>query len=142
LTLFLIPPLRYRSDLGTQDSSRRPKTSYETSRTSIYSPVSAHRCASSSTPGHENQFPHAIAKHTFDHLHAFMWWRVTTMVMHRHRMTWTALRRRLKGPYGWRPIVINEIELFPISSVTVTRYRWRGTTIPSAWPTENIEPAA
>jgi hypothetical protein len=43
-----------------------------------------------------------------------------------------ALRRRFKGPHGWRPIVINEIELFPISSVTVTRYRWRGTTIPSS----------
>jgi RNA-directed DNA polymerase len=92
--------------------------------------------------GWANYFRHAVAKHTFDRLHAFTWWRVITMVMHRHRMTWTALRRRFKGPHGWRPIVINEIELFPISSVTVTRYRWRGTTIPSAWPTENIEPAA
>ena len=27
-------------------------------------------------------------------------------------------------------------------NVAVTRYRWRGTKIPSAWPTENIEPAA
>jgi RNA-directed DNA polymerase len=92
--------------------------------------------------GWANYFRHAVAKHTFDRLHAFTWWRVITMVMHRHRMTWTALRRRFKGPHGWRPIVINEIELFPISSVTVTRYRWRGTTIPSAWPTETIEPAA
>ena len=87
-------------------------------------------------------FRHAVAKHTFDRLHAFTWWRVITMVMHRHRMTWTALRRRFKGPHGWRPIVINEIKLFPISSVAVTRYRWRGTTIPPAWPTETIEPAA
>ena len=44
--------------------------------------------------------------------------------------------------HGWRPIVIDGIELFNISSVPVTRYRWRGTTIPSARPTENIEPAA
>jgi hypothetical protein len=28
------------------------------------------------------------------------------------------------------------------SSVAVTRYRWRGATIPSAWPTANIEQAA
>ena len=92
--------------------------------------------------GWANYFRHAVAKHTFDRLHAFVWWRIVTMVMHRHRMTWTALRRRFKGPQGWRPIAVDGIELFPISSVPVTRYRWRGTTIPSAWPTENIEPAA
>jgi RNA-directed DNA polymerase len=92
--------------------------------------------------GWANYFRHAVAKHTFDRLYAFVWWRIVTMVMHRHRMTWTALRRRFKGPQGWRPIVIDGIELFPISSVPVTRYRWRATTIPSAWPTENIEPAA
>jgi hypothetical protein len=39
-------------------------------------------------------------------------------------------------------IAVDGIELFPISSVPVTRYRWRATTIPSAWPTETIEPAA
>jgi RNA-directed DNA polymerase len=92
--------------------------------------------------GWANYFRHAVAKHTFDRLSAFVWWRIITMVMHRHRMTWTALRRRFKGPHGWRPIVIDGIELFNISSVPVTRYRWRGTTIPSAWPTETIEPAA
>ena len=86
--------------------------------------------------GWANYFRHAVAKHTFDRLHAFVWWRIVTMVMHRHRMTWTALRRRFKGPHGWRPIAIDGIELFPISSVPVTRYRWRATTIPSAWPTE------
>jgi RNA-directed DNA polymerase len=40
--------------------------------------------------GWANYFRHAVAKHTFDRLHAFTWWRVITMVMHRHRMTWTA----------------------------------------------------
>jgi RNA-directed DNA polymerase len=92
--------------------------------------------------GWANYFRHAVAKHTFDRLYAFVCWRIVTMVMHRHRMTWTALRRRFKGPHGWRPIVIDGIELFPLSSVPVTRYRWRATTIPSAWSTENIEPAA
>jgi len=51
--------------------------------------------------------------------------------MHRHRLSWTALRRRFKGPNGWRSIVLDGVELFNISSVTVTRYRWRGTKIPS-----------
>jgi RNA-directed DNA polymerase len=49
-------------------------------------------------------------------------------------MSWTALRRWFKGPAGWRPIVLDEVELFNLASVTITRYRWRGTKIPSAWP--------
>jgi len=90
--------------------------------------------------GWANYFRHAVAKHTFDRLSAFVWWRIITMVMHRHRMTWTALRRRFKGPNGWRPIVVDEVELFNIASVPVTRYRWRGTKIPSPWPTAIIKP--
>jgi RNA-directed DNA polymerase len=92
--------------------------------------------------GWANYFRHAVAKHTFDRLYAFVWWRVITMLMKRHRMTWTALRRRFKGHDGWRPIVIDGIEMFNISSVTVTRYRWRGTKIPTPWPAAVIEPTA
>jgi hypothetical protein len=43
---------------------------------------------------------------------------------------------------SWRPIVVDGIELFTIASVSVTRYRWRGTTIPSPWPAMIIEPPA
>ena len=92
--------------------------------------------------GWANYFRHAVAKHTLDRLYAFVWWRVTNMVMYRHRMTWTALRRRFKGPTGWRPIVMDGIELFNISSVAITRYRWRGSNISTPWATQNIEPAA
>ncbi|HEX5882726.1 MAG TPA: group II intron reverse transcriptase/maturase, partial [Actinomycetota bacterium] len=35
--------------------------------------------------GWANYFKHAVAKHTFDNLRAFVWWRVVRMVMHRHR---------------------------------------------------------
>jgi RNA-directed DNA polymerase len=90
--------------------------------------------------GWANYFKHAVAKHTFDRLYAFVWWRIISWVMYRHRMTWTALRRRFKGPNGWRPIVLDGIEMFVISTTTVTRYRWRGTTIPSPWPTAINEP--
>jgi RNA-directed DNA polymerase len=92
--------------------------------------------------GWANYFKHAVAKHTFDRLYAFVWWRIITWMTYRHRMTWTALRRRFKGPNGWRPIVLDGIEMFVISTVTVTRYRWRGTKIPSPWPTAIIEPTA
>jgi RNA-directed DNA polymerase len=92
--------------------------------------------------GWASYFRHAVAKHTLDRLYAFVWWRVINMVMHRHRLSWTALRRRFKGHNGWRPIVLDGVELFNISSVAVTRYRWRGTSIPSPRPTEITEPAA
>jgi RNA-directed DNA polymerase len=92
--------------------------------------------------GWANYFRYAVAKHTFDRLYAFVWWRIITWVMYRHRMSWTALRRRFKGPHGWRPIVVDGIELFNIASVSVTRYRWRGTTIPSPWPAVIIKPPA
>jgi RNA-directed DNA polymerase len=36
-------------------------------------------------------------------------------------MTWKALRRRLNGPSGWRPIVVDGAELFNIASVPITR---------------------
>jgi RNA-directed DNA polymerase len=91
--------------------------------------------------GWANYFKHAVAKHTFDRLQAFVWWRIVTWVNYRHRMSWKALRRWFKGPNGWRPILVDGVELFNIASVPVTRYRWRGPRIPSPWPTTIIEPA-
>ena len=92
--------------------------------------------------GWANYFRHAVAKHTFDRLQAFVWWRIINMMLKRYRLTWTALRRRLKGPRGWRPIVLDGIPLFDISAVTVTRYRWRGTRIPTPWKAGSIQTAA
>jgi RNA-directed DNA polymerase len=73
--------------------------------------------------GRASYFRHAVAKHTPGRLYAFVCRCIINMVMHRHRLSWTALRRRLKGPDGWRPIVLDGVELLNISSVTVTRYR-------------------
>lgn len=92
--------------------------------------------------GWANYFRHAVAKHTFDRLRAFVWWRVVHWVMHRHRMSWTALRRRLRGPQGWRPIVLDGITLLNIASVRVSRYRYRGSAIPTPWPATAINHSA
>jgi RNA-directed DNA polymerase len=92
--------------------------------------------------GWANYFKHAVAKHILDRLRAFVWWRIINWMRYRHRMTWKALRRRIKGPSGWRPIVVDGVELFNIASVAITRYRWRGTKIPPPWPTAIIEPTA
>jgi RNA-directed DNA polymerase len=37
---------------------------------------------------------------------------------------------------------VDGVELFNIASVSITRYRWRGTNIPSPWPTAIINPTA
>lgn len=92
--------------------------------------------------GWANYFRHAVAKHTFERLQYFVWWRVVNWVMHRHRMRWKQLRRQLHGPQGWKPIVLGDIKLFNIAKVAVTRYRWRGSLIPSPWPVTDLNPAA
>lgn len=85
--------------------------------------------------GWANYFKHAVAKHTMQSLHTFVWWRVIRWVMHRHRMTWTAIRRWLRGPNGrWKPIELDGIRLFDLGRVSITRYRYRGNRIPTPWP--------
>ncbi len=85
--------------------------------------------------GWANYFRHAVAKHTMQRLHTFVWWRVVRWVMHRHRMTWTAIRRWLRDPHGhWKPIELDGIRLFDLGRVPITRYRYRGNAIPSPWP--------
>ena len=40
----------------------------------------------------------------------------------------------LHHPQGrWKPITADGIELFNLEAVPVTRYRYRGTAIPSPW---------
>ena len=44
------------------------------------------------------------------------------------------VHRRLTTPNGrWIPITVDGIELFNLATVPVTRYRYRGNTIPTPW---------
>jgi RNA-directed DNA polymerase len=86
------------------------------------------------TRGWVNYFKHAVAKHTFSHLRQFTWWRIVQMMRTRHRWKWKDVRRWHVGPTGaWRPISADGIEMFNAAAVPVTRYRYRGTKIPSPW---------
>lgn len=86
--------------------------------------------------GWANYFKHAVAKHTMQTLHTFVWWRIVRWVMQRQRMGWRAIQRWLRGPNGhWRPIEFDGITLFDLGRVSITRYRYRGNSgIPSPWP--------
>ena len=85
--------------------------------------------------GWANYFKHAVAKHTLQTLHTFVWWRIIRWVMHRQRMKWTAVQRWLRDRNGhWKPIELEGITLFDLGRVRVSRYRYRGGAIPSPWP--------
>ncbi|MEV0993336.1 group II intron reverse transcriptase/maturase [Streptomyces sp. NPDC049949] len=86
------------------------------------------------THGWANYFRHAVAKRAFSNLDNLVWWRVIRLLQERHHWNWTDVRRRLTTPTGrWRPISAGEIELRKISAIPVTRYRYRGNTIPTPW---------
>jgi len=80
-------------------------------------------------------FRHAVAKQAFSMLDYFTWRRVARMLMERHHWRWKEFRRRFTTPDGhWLPITGGQTELRRIDAIPVTRYRYRGGTIPSPWP--------
>jgi RNA-directed DNA polymerase len=79
-------------------------------------------------------FKHAVAKRTFNKLDNFVWRRLVDMVRKRHRWNWSQVRRWLMLPGGsWRPPHANGLSLMRAASVTVERYRYRGTKITPSW---------
>jgi RNA-directed DNA polymerase len=84
--------------------------------------------------GWANYFRHAVCKHVLSKLARFAWWRVIRWLSALHRWTWTDVRRHLATPNGrWKPVTAGGIELFNLEAVPVTRYRYRGDTIPKPW---------
>ena len=87
--------------------------------------------------GWAHYFRHAVAKNAFSMLASFAWWRVIRMLKTRHRWRWKDIRRQFTTASGrWLPITAGEIQLRPITTVPVTRYRYRGSKIPSPWAAE------
>jgi len=88
--------------------------------------------------GWANYFKHAVAKHTLHTLSHFVWWRVVRWLRSLHRWKWKDVRRRFTTPDGrWKPITADGTELFNLETVSVTRYRYRGNTIPNPWTLRN-----
>jgi RNA-directed DNA polymerase len=84
--------------------------------------------------GWSNYFRHAVAKNTFGRLAHFVWNRVVRWLRTLHRWTWTDFRRRFTTPTGrWKPLSADGVELFDLTAVPITRYRYRGAAIPSPW---------
>jgi RNA-directed DNA polymerase len=105
-----------------------------TNRTSQRDPETVLRRMNQILRGWVNYFRHAICKTTLKALDHFVWRRVTSWWMVLHRWKWKDLHRRFTDHDGrWKPLAAGGTELFAPQSVAVTRYRYRGNTIPNPW---------
>jgi hypothetical protein len=81
--------------------------------------------------GWTTYFRHSVAKATFNYLCRYVWRRVTCWLRHKHpRASWKQLRRRYLP--DWWPTE-GRVRLANPAEVPVTRYRYRGTRIPTPW---------
>jgi RNA-directed DNA polymerase len=78
-------------------------------------------------------FRPGVSSATFKYLSSYTWARVIRWLRRKHRrITVKELRRRFCGG-GWWPVT-EERSLFNPAKVSTTRYRYRGTVIPTPWP--------
>jgi RNA-directed DNA polymerase len=77
-------------------------------------------------------FRPGVSSATFQYLSSYLWRRVIGWIRRKHRrITWKTLRRRYCNG-GWWPTGEHG-PLFDPGKVTTTRYRYRGTAIPTPW---------
>ena len=82
--------------------------------------------------GWTNYFRHGVSKATFAYLHQYTWLRVVGWLRRKHRRAnWEWLRRRYLANRWWPEH--DGMALFDCRAVPVTRYRYRGTAIPTPW---------
>ncbi|MGI5290554.1 group II intron maturase-specific domain-containing protein [Nonomuraea polychroma] len=89
--------------------------------------------------GWANYFRYGVSKQVFHAVDGHAWHRIAKWIHHKHsRLSWSELRRRFCRPGTWI-ITHHGVEFTGSSSVKVTRYRYRGSTIPTPW---TLRPAA
>ena len=78
-----------------------------------------------------NYFRHGVSSRTFGYVDHFAWWRIVGWLRKRHDgLNWGTLRRRHLPKWEIRD---GGIEMFRPHAVAITRYRYRGTRIPTPW---------
>jgi RNA-directed DNA polymerase len=91
-----------------------------------------------SLAGWANYFKHGVSKATFSAVDSFVWGRLMRWIRAKHagktRLTMKDLHRRFCDQ-GWR-FAHNGVVFTGASSVEVTRYRYRGRSIPTPWTTK------
>ena len=90
--------------------------------------------------GWANYFRHGVSAATFGYLEHFSWQRVIRWLRFKHpRRNWKWLRAHYLP--GWRP-TDGTITLFDPKTVPVTRYRYRGSQIPTPWASQTARSTA
>jgi RNA-directed DNA polymerase len=83
--------------------------------------------------GWANYFRHGVSKAVFDQIDEHAWHRLVGWIYRKHnRLSWKQLKRRFCLPGSWT-IAHNGVVFTGAASVAVTRYRYRGSTIPTPW---------
>lgn len=83
--------------------------------------------------GWATYFRHGVSKRIFNAIDSYTWERITSWLRKKHRkIGWPELRRRCCLPGTWR-LAHNGKRFTGAGSVTVTKYRYRGYTIPTPW---------
>jgi RNA-directed DNA polymerase len=78
-------------------------------------------------------FRSGVSSTAFQYLSSYTWGRVIRWLRRKYpKANWKELRRRCCGG-GWWPASENR-ELFNPAKTRTTRYRYRGSAIPSPWP--------
>jgi RNA-directed DNA polymerase len=78
-------------------------------------------------------FRPGVSSIAFGYLRAFTWRQVIRWLRRRHPgITWKELRRRCCDGGRWP--ADGDVIMFNPGAVRTTRYRYRGTEIPSPWP--------
>jgi RNA-directed DNA polymerase len=86
--------------------------------------------------GWANYFRHGVSKAIFGSIDNHAWSRITRWIFRKHaRLSWRQLRLRFCRPGSWR-ISHNGVGFTGASNVAVSRYRYRGSKIPTPWAPE------
>ena len=82
-------------------------------------------------------FRYGVSSRTFGYLRAYVWRRVIIWLRHKHHgRNWRWLRRRYLP--GWWPTA-ETVGLYNPAGVKTTRYRYRGSKIPTPWDQPDYE---
>lgn len=88
-----------------------------------------------------NYFCRGVSSDAFDYLDYYAFWRVVGWLRKRHpKLNWGTVQRRFLP--GWE-VREGQVEMFRPRKLAVSRYRYRGTRIPTPWASEEAgAPAA
>lgn len=90
--------------------------------------------------GWAQYFRHGSSSKAYHDLQNYVWWRVWIWLVHKHpRRPKRQLIRRYYN--GWWP-EYNGVRLYQPTAMTIKRYRYRGTRIPTPWDQPETAPTA